>query len=493
MAYTISALGSPLSGMNRIYTPPYKPRTQQHAALDKCEGQEAFAFLMEMRTGKTKVTLDDWGRLELAGKCQDLAVIAPGGVYKTWQEACREHLSADLQQRARIFTWRSGSGAKEIASFLLDMTRPRVFLMNVEALSSVKAARAAMTVFLKARTAMLAIDEATIIKNPSAARTKFINRVLSPLADYRRILSGLLTPKGPLDLYAPFEFLDYRILNQRSYYGFRSRYSVMTTAYFGGRSIQQVVGYRNLEELQHLVAKASYRCTLADCYDLPPKVYMKREVPMTPEQARIYKELKTFATAALSATEHVTATVVIAQIIRLHQVLCGHTVDEMGTAHEIAENRTAALVELMSETEEKAIIWCSYDHDVRKVSAALGEEFGAESVARFWGGNRAEREQEESRFKTDPACRFMVATAAAGGRGRTWDIANLVVYYSNSYDLEHRSQSEERPQAVGKSNSVTYIDLLTPDTVDEVIIKALRAKISLATTIQGDDYRSWLI
>jgi SNF2 family DNA or RNA helicase len=114
-------------------------------------------------------------------------------------------------------------------------------------------------------------------------------------------------------------------------------------------------------------------------------------------------------------------------------------------------------------------------------------------VARFWGGNRKTREEEERKFQNDPAVRFMVATQSAGGRGRMWAVANTVIYYSNSDNLDHRSQSEERPKAMNKRIPIAYIDLVTPGTVDEKFITSLRRKINMATAITGDNYQEWLI
>lgn len=478
------------------YVPRFPPYGHQIEALRRLEGQEAFALFMEMRTGKTKVTLDDFGRLELAGKAQDLMVIAPGGVYRTWARAAADHLSSDLLSRAAIQVWESGASAtkaRRLKAFLEARDRPRIFLVNVEALSSVKAAREASLAFLGARKSVLVVDESTIIKSPSAKRTKFINRDLASLADYRRILSGLPSPKSPLDIYSQFEFLDWRILGFRSFYAFRARYAEMWTADYGGRSVPIVKGFRDLEDLQRRIAPSTFRWLLKDCYDLPPKAYMIREVELTPDQKRIYAEMRDTATAQLSATDHATATVVIAQILRLHQILCGHITDENGVAHEIPENRTRELLSLLEDYAGKAIVWCSYDRDVQKVAAALAEDYGEGSVARFWGGNKSTREAEEARFLKDPECRWMVATAAAGGRGRTWTVADLTVYFSNTADLEHRSQSEERTQGVGKDAPCTYVDLMVPGTVDEKMINALRAKIDLSTAVTGDGYKEWLI
>lgn len=486
------------------YVSRHKPWTHQRTALDKMGDREAFALLMAMRTGKTKTLLDNWGQLEKNGDCQDLLVIAPGGVYRTWEKAVADHLGADLLPRVLVFTWSAGlgsTGKKNLERFLLDHSKPRVLLVNVEALSNVQRARNVCEEFLGQRRSMLAVDESTVIKNPSAKRTKYINRVLKDLSDYRRILSGLPTPKSPLDLYSQFEFLDPGILGFKSYFGFRARYAVMRQMRFGGRAVPIVVGFRDTEELQDRIKNHSYRVKLEDCYDLPAKQYTIREVTLTEEQRRIYKSLKEFATASLDDDQHVTATQVITQILRMHQVLCGHVGTETGGFQSIPENRTQSLLDLLDEHDGKAIIWCSYDADIQKVSRAIEKQIRGSDyvpdefkhVARFWGGNRSSREDEERKFLTDPDCRYIVATAAAGGRGRTWTIADLVVYYSNTADLEHRSQSEERAQGVDKTNSVLYVDLVAPGTVDEKMLQTLRKKITMAAAITSDGWRDWVV
>lgn len=484
------------------YISKRKPREKQQEALDASAGRKVFAYLMAMRTGKTKVTLDDFGRVEDAGLVDDLFIIAPAGVYETWARAIHEDWPDALIARSRIHVWKSGnySSQKRRAEFRAFMDwrgGPRVFIMNIEAISMSETACNAALAFCRKRRIYCAIDESTIIKNPSAECSKFCVKELAPLTEYRRILSGLITPKSPLDLYAQFKFLDTNILGYDKYVAFRARYAIIQRKDFGGRIVPVVVGHRDTEQLAAKIAPHSFRVRLEDCYDLPPTTYQIRNVPLTKAQEKAYKELKEFATTQLASGDSVTATVVIAQITRLHQILCGHTTDEEGNFHEIAELRTKTLLDLLEEHDGKAIIWCSYDYNVRKVAEALHKRYddtlGPNCVARFWGGNRDTREDEEAMFKTDPRCRFMVATASAGGRGRTWDVADLTIYYSSTNDLEKRSQSEERPKAVGKTTSVLNIDLQVPGTVEEKFIYALRNKINLASIINQDNYREWLV
>jgi SNF2 family DNA or RNA helicase len=519
---------------------PWKHQTE---TLEALAGRKFFALFLGMRTGKTKIILDDFGRLELAGDVEDLVVIAPAGAYKTWVTAIEEHASKDLKKRLDVFVWESGRNGrrdKERRADFVDQTdKPRALIMNVEALSSVEEARKIVMEIVSQRKSMIVVDESTVIKNIDSNRGNFIVNKLGPKASYRRILSGLPCPRSPLDVFAQFQFLEKGCLGHENFITFKSRYAdeqkicVLPTPVLRSRlkryvgnsiqvngigevgvedmnrsgvlaeldrrriyyqSIPTIKGYRNEEELRDKIAPLSFRRTLDQCYDLPPKMYSMREVEMTKEQKRIYQDIKDKATSQLNEMDHVTALSVITRILRCHQVLCGHVRDEEGKFHEVPEKRTKALLELLEDYDgHKAVVWCSYDPDVRKVSLALRKEFGEDSVARFWGGNSKEREADEIRFKTDDKCRFMVATPDSGGKGRAWDIADLVVYYSNTDNLEHRDQSEERTQANMKTRSVGYVDLMIPGTVDEKIVKSLRRKIDMAAVITGDDWRQWLV
>jgi SNF2 family DNA or RNA helicase len=479
-----------------MYEPKLKLYRHQQEALTKMSDKPAFALLMAMRTGKSATLLANFGMLEQKGQVQDLLIIAPAGVYATWLKAIDEHVSDELRSRLLIHKW-SASATKaeqrDLHWFMNEQGKPRILLVNVEALSSVKRAKDICTQFLGQRSSMCVIDESTVIKSPTSQRTKFINGTLAPLAKYRRILTGLVAPNSPLDVYAQFQFLGPKLLGFSSFYAFRARYAVTKKLSVGGRSIDIVVSYRDVDELRSRIEPHSFRVRLEECYEIRDPIYTVRHVEMTDEQKRVYNDLKNFASAQLEGEEFVSAQQVITQILRMHQVLCGHTRTEEGVLRELSEHRTSALLELLGEYDGKAIIWCSYDHDIRKVSSALEKEYGKGSVARFWGGNRSTREDEEAKFFQSPDCRFMVATAAAGGRGRTWVQADLVIYYSNTHDLEHRAQSEERPKGVGKTCAINYVDLMVLGTVDEKIISALRNKINIASTISGDTYKSWLI
>ena len=475
------------------YPPKRKARQKQAEALQAMNGHKAFALFLEMRIGKTKVVLDDWAQKVANGEVSDLCVIAPASVYQIWETALQDDVNDALIYQCYVYTWISSK--RTDSKQLLRHNGPRILLMNIEALSTVAIARNLCLKFLE-RPTMLVIDESTSIKSPDALRTRFVNWGLSSKAAFRRILSGLPTPRSPLDLYSQMEFLDPKILDFPDYTSFRDRYAVTQRTTFGGKlryPINHVVGYKNQEELRDKIAPYSFRAELKDCADLPPSQYVIREIEMTKEQQRIYKQLKHFAIAELEDTSKITASVVITQMLRMHQVLMGRGVDSDDNVHSIGEKRTAALIDMLNETTEKVIIFCSYDADVRKIAEALQKEFGNDSTARFWGGNREARNFEEQQFKTDPKCRFMVATAAAGGFGRAWDVASITVFYSNTDNLEHRMQAEARQLSVDKTKPMLYVDLVVRGTIEEKILQALRNKIDLAAVITNDTWREWII
>lgn len=481
--------------MSAQYQPALPRWEHQDRALKAMNGATGFALFLEMRCGKSRVIFDEFGEDELNGAIERLLVVAPAGVYRVWEADARKHLGADLNARVKIACWESKAGvaAKRKLVEFASTPGPKILLVNVEALSTVKLARDLCTQFLNYVPGTLVIDESTTIRNHKALRTKFCLQ-LGRLADKRRILSGLPSPQSPLDLYAQFDFLEPGLLGFRNFSRFQQRYAVMSRKPFGpgGRMIDIVTGYQNLDELQERIKPHTFRVRLAECYQLPEKMYLRRDVEMTAEQERIYDEMEEYAVAELEAAEHVTATIVLTQLLRLHQILAGHTMSDNGTIVDIPENKTAEMLSILENCAGKAIIWAAYDADVRKVAAALEQVYGPGSVARFWGGNINTREAEEKAFKTDPKCRFMVATASAGGRGRTWDVADVVIYFSNTFSLEHRMQSEERAQMVGKTGSVAYFDMVTRNTVEEKIIEALRNKMDLSNAVTGDSWREWV-
>ena len=470
-----------------------KPYAHQKSALEKSWHKDEFAYFMEMGTGKSKVLVDNVAMLYNKGEIDAALIIAPKGVYRNWySQEIPNHLPSHIENKTVLWTaTTSKTKDKEYQQLFIPDLDLHILIMNVEAFSTKKGLEFA-TKFLNCHKTLMAIDESTTIKTPTAKRTKAICAI-GKLAKYRRILTGSPVTKSPLDLYTQCAFLNEHLLGFTSYYTFRNRYAVMRNANFGGRRVQLVGGYQRLEELSKILKPFSDRVLKENCLDLPEKTYVERQVELTDEQKKTYETMKSAALASLKG-KMATAPHVLTQLMRLHQITCGHLKNDDDTITEIKNNRINSLLELLEETEGKVIIWANYVYDIKQIVSAISKKYGEDSIVQYYGAVPAETRQKNIVEFQDPESpvKFFVGNPQTGGYGITLTAANNVVYYSNGYDLEKRLQSEDRAHRIGQKKAVTYIDLITPKTVDEKIRKALRKKINIATEIMGEELREWI-
>ena len=473
----------------KFKTKPYK---HQLTALEKSWNKETYAYFMEMGTGKTKVLIDNMAMLYDKGKIDGALIIAPKGVVKTWYEQeLPTHLPNHIENVSVL--WQSNitkTQQEKLKSLFETGLSLHILVMNVEAFSTEKGVKFASK-FLNSHKVLMAIDESTTIKTPTAKRTKNIIE-LGKNAKYRRIMTGSPVTKNPLDLYTQCEFLDPFLLNFHSYYAFRNRYAEMTTMNVRGRSIQVVKEFRHLDELSESLQHFSFRVLKEDCLDLPPKNWTKRHIVLTGEQRKIYDQMKKHALAMLNGKVTTTMTV-LTQLMRLHQITCGHFTADDGSTQLIESNRIKELMSILEETEGKAIIWANYQRDITNIIESIVKVYGPGSVVDYYGLTPQEERQDNIRkFQKDAECRFIVGTPQTGGYGITLTQANTVIYYSNGYDLEKRLQSEDRAHRIGQNKNVTYVDIICEDTIDEKIVKALRDKINIASEVLGEDLKEWI-
>ena len=469
-----------------------KPYGHQLTALEKSSDKKVYALFMEMGTGKTKVAIDNLAMLYDKGKVNGALIVAPKGVYKTWySQEFPTHMPNHVHYK--MVLWQATINQKQkkrLDTLFKTGVDLHILIMNVEAFSTTKGVDFAKK-FLSCHETFMVVDESTTIKNPEAKRTKNIIN-LAIHAKYRRILTGSPVTKSPLDLYKQCEFLDPYLLNHSSYYTFRSRYATMRTANFNGRSVQLVVGYKNLAELSEKLKPFSYRVLKDDCLDLPAKTYMKRIITLTPEQEKVYRQMKQMALAEMNG-KVITTVTALTQLMRLHQITCGHFKADDDSIQPIKNNRLSQLLEVLEELEGKAVIWAHYQFDVQTIVKAIQEKYGEKSVVTYYGLTPNEiRQTNLERFQTKDETRFLVGTPQTGGYGITLTAASTMIYYSNGYDLEKRTQSEARIDRIGQKFPMTYIDIIAEDTVDERIVKALRKKINIATQVMGEELKDWI-
>ena len=467
-----------------------KPFAHQKKALEMSWDKESFAYFMEMGTGKSKVLIDNIAMLYNAGKINGALIVAPKGVYKNWFDSeIPTHMPDYIEKKMGL--WRTKPDDKALKPLFSTGAELHILIMNVEAFSTKKGMDFADK-FLSSHKALMGIDESTTIKNPAAKRTKNIVS-LRPLTKYRRILTGSPVTKSPLDLFSQCYFLDPFLLDQSSYYVFRTRYAVCRKINVSGRSVEIVVGYRNLGELSEKLKEFSYRVLKDDCLDLPKKTFVKRTVELTDEQKKLYKQMKQEAIAFLNG-KMVTSATVITQLMRLHQITCGHFTSNDGEVQDVKSNRIGQLMDVLEEMEGKAVIWAHYRYDIRKIVEAISKKYGENAVVTYYGDTSTDDRQKAITKIQDPESpvRFIVGTPQTGGYGITLTGASTMIYYSNGYDLEKRMQSEARIDRIGQEKPMTYIDLIAEDTIDTKIVTSLRNKVNIASEIMGEDLKAWI-
>ncbi len=364
--------------------------------------------------------------------------------------------------------------------------------MNVEALSTSKGMAFATNFLRKNPKNLMIVDESTTIKNRRAQRTKNIVKA-GRLAKYKRILTGSPITKSPMDLFSQCQFLSPKALNFENYYAFQGRYAVIVNRKLGHRQFQDIVGYRRLDELNQKLEKFSSRVLKEDCLDLPPKTYLRREVPLTEEQQKAYVQMKKLALAQLDTGELASTGSVLTQIMRLQQIVSGFLRLDDGQLKELKSNRIGELMDVIDESQGKIIIWATWTADIKRIMAELSKKFGEDSCAAYFGETLQEERQRIVEKFQDPSSplRFFVGQPKTGGFGITLTEAKNVVYYSNSYDLEIRLQSEDRAHRIGQESKVTYIDLVSPKTIDEKVLQALKDKVNIAEKVLGEEARGW--
>ena len=471
---------------------PYKTKPYEHQreALNESAEKIQWAYFMEMGTGKTKVTIDNIGYLSFKGKINAVLVIAPKSVYTIWESEIETHMPKAIKYK--IFKWNIDK-PKDYEK-LNKYEHLRIFLINVEALSTKRGFDGCVDFLSKNKLNFVVLDESTTIKNKSAKRTKNILG-LRKLSHIRRILTGSPITKSPLDLFTQCQFLSPELLGFSSYLAFRNRYAEMTDIPVGsGRFISVPKYYKRLEELEMKLKQFATRIRKDQCLDLKPKVRQRRYIELEGESKNIYNRLRTSALAIVEDST-ISFSNKLTEIIKLHQVCNGFTKDDDGKMLPLHDQKIKALHEIIDESDGKIIIWANYLWNIHQIIHSLKSRYGDQSVVSIFGEVGVEdRKKAVELFQNDSNVRFFVGNPTTGGFGLTLTACNTVVYFSNNYNLEVRMQSEDRAHRMGQTGTVVYVDIVAKNTLDEAIMKSLINKGQVAAkTLGEEDLKSWLL
>lgn len=466
-----------------------KPWAHQMAAIEKAGDRDSLALLFEMGTGKTSTAINIYRQKCLKEKAALRAlVLCPLIVIENWKREFQIHsrlpasfivpLKGSKKDRERQI---------DVNGWKNDCIQAKIFVTNFEALQM-------DSVFLKLsqwRPEFLIVDESHKCKDPQTKRTKAVIR-LADNADYRLILTGTPILNSAMDLYAQYRILDRGDTFGRNYFSFRARYFVDKNTNMSRHSYfpKWEVRAGSLEEMHENIKESSVRVEKSQCLDLPPLLKQTIYVPLSATQRKHYEEMKRDFITFIKGDACV-AQLAITKALRLLQITSGFMNVEAAEGKfesvDISDNkRKEALSELLQDitTHSKCIVWAVFKQNyeaIRGVCLDLDIDF-----VEVHGGISPNLKQENvDRFNTDPKCKVLIGHPGSGGIGINLVAASYSIFYSRSFSLEQDLQAEARNYRGGSEihAKITRIDLVAPDTIDELVLKRLASKLEIGEKV----------
>jgi len=471
----------------------------QREVIARAKYPDCFALLMEMGTGKTRSVIEivkDKVQ-QNKGKPYNVLVICPPVLILQWKREFERFTDIDKG----LIIAMNGTGndkANEVrlvnTSVKLDKHRRFVVITNYESLFNV-----VLFEFFKRFTEVLIVDESTRCKNHAARRTKACIK-LGDIAKYRYILTGTPILNSQLDIFSQFRILDKGAAFGKDFFHFRAMYfQDKNSSWKGGKGYFPDFQPKpdTNQRIQDKIRPLSYRITKAECMDLPALVREEIFVELSQSQRKQYDSMKNHLIAFLQddkVDRACVAELALTKCIRLQQIVSGFMKFDDDSEKSFLEfPKLIALKDLLTDIApvHKVIVWAIYKRNYSDIKAAC-TELGFQT-AELHGGI-SDKDAEVKRFMTDPTCRVMIASPAAGGVGLNLTCASYCIFYSRGFSLEadlqaearnHRGGSTEALQYMGENIKVTRIDLLIKDSIDELIVLAIKNKLSTSEAILG--------
>ena len=440
-------------------------------------------LLWEQGLGKTWAAIAVALRRACNGEVRQCLVICPNTLMYNWRDEIKRHTA----------NWPVLVLEGTIAERKRQLAQAREFFVvcNVESFSSIVGEVNAKDFD------MVIVDEASRIKNPKAQRTK---AVLSLRPRYRIILTGTPLTNGATDVWAPFNWIDPQTFG--NYWAFQDRYCEFgplkgpdgKPKYVTGRDgkkrmVKVFVRHRNVEELRAKIARRGYRLMKTDCLDLPEKTYQDIRVPIEGEQKRLYRAMAEEFRAVLDemSDEQVAAeaTNVLSQMLRCHQITSGILGTPEGPVWMADNAKLKVLNDLLDGPleDKKVIVFCRYREEIQQIA----QSFENRNPVMIVGGMAPWKRQDAvSAFQNDPSCTLFVGQIQTAGFGLTLTASQDVVFFSRDFSLESYLQAQDRAHRIGQTGTVTIMNLIAKDTIDELIAERLEMKEGFADVVTGD-------
>lgn len=445
----------------------------QEECVNKLNKMKVGANFMDMGTGKTITTVaiasKKWGKYDKILWFCPVSTI--------------ENLKRGLSDISNILDL----GILEICGIESMSQSDRMYLEVLEILQ-------------KYKDVMLIVDESTLIKNYFAKRSERLIYI-SSLCKFKYILNGTPVTKSLVDLFSQFYLLDRRIIGYNSFYSFSRNHLVYDD--FG--KVKRVL---DEDYIMQRISPFTFKIKKEDCLDLPERNFNRYYYNLDYSQMLHYQIVKEKLLSDLVEGDDVGIYRLFTalQLISSGREVIFNVEDdgyERLTSVDFytnAENnpRIKALLDIVTQEEDKTIIWCKYVHEVDSIAECLIGRYGVDNVCVLKGTiNRKNRDLEVLRFSDN--ARFLVANKSCGGFGLNLQFCNRVIYYNNDFDWWTRSQSLDRVYRLGQENKVFVTDICASYKIDERILTNLENKTDMAKSFDEvlkshnkEDIDKWL-
>ena len=427
----------------------------------------------EQGLGKTKQVID----IAVAKKLQKgykhcLIICGVNGLKWNWVNEIHTHSNEDawiLGQRTRNNKLYISSNADKLADLnALEAISSYFLITNVETLRDEKIVAKIAKYTDDGTIGIVAIDEVHKCKNPSSQQGKGILKVQP---ECRIAMTGTPLMNTPLDLFIILKWLGYE---KHAFYTFKKHYCI-----YGGYGGYEIMGYKNLNELQEQLDEIMLRRLKKDVLDLPEKTHITEYVDMTPKQSIIYKEVTAEIKANIDQIKM--ANNPLAELIRMRQAT-GYTGILSSTIQESAKlDRMEELVEEAIENGKKVVIFSNWTQITNVVYDRLHFKYGARLIT----GETADKDRMNfvKAFQEKDENKVLIGTIGAMGTGLTLTAGTVEIFMDEPWNRANKEQAEDRCHRVGTTENVTIYTLVCKDTIDEKINQLVERKGAMADAI----------
>ena len=466
-------LEKPKAEMPKNFKFKTKPFEHQIEAFNYGLNNDRWLLGDEMGLGKTKQSID----IAIAKKLQKgykhcLIICGVNGLKWNWKNEVATHSdegSYILGQRVKAGKLKvEGNKAKVEDLQNLDKIDSYFLITNVEALRSEEVNNLLVDYCKNGTIGMIICDEVHKMKNPTSQQGKAF---LKLQADTMIAMTGTPLMNTPLDLYIILKWLGYE---KHAFYSFKKHHCIM-----GGFGGYEILGYKNLDELEEQLNSIMLRRRKDDVLDLPEKTYIDEYVELSAKQKQIYDEVT--ADIKMNIDQIKIAPNPLASLIRMRQAT-GYTGILSSKVKESAKlDRMEELVEEAVQNGKKVVIFSNWTQMTLPIYNRLAVKYKGTYIT---GEIDSEQRQEHVvRFQTDDDCKFIVGTSGAMGTGITLTAGTVVIFLDHPWNRALYDQCVDRCHRVGQKNNITIYNIMAKGTIDERIWDLVNKKGAMADAL----------